>query len=289
MTDLDTETSAWREHLGYELIDEGKLSADYCAAWDTPADTERRFALLKPAGDSNTCMRFVETPEREGYWPPVTWGWNATEILVQDPDELAVQLEGSPFTRFGGPLNLTAHHKAPRVTQVYAPSGAILYLTRLLPGGSRYGLHGAKVPVDRVFNVVLGGPSLDELCEFYSNTLGLRIGEPLMFTGTLAAQASGAPHMPFPICVAPIKARNNILELDEYPENTTARPRETGELPGGMSMVSFSVASLDDYPVRFRAEPVALKGAPYNGARAAVIEGPAGEWLELIETSASAD
>ena len=50
-----------------------------------------------------------------------------------------------------------------------------------------------------------------------------------------------------------------------------------------MSMVSFLVNRLDDVPVRMRAPPRAIPGIPYDNRRVAVIEGNAGEWLELIE------
>ena len=286
VTNLDGEINAWQEHLGYRLIERDKLPEELCLAWDTPADAGRDYALMAPADNNEVYMRFIATPDRAGYWPPVTWGWNATEILVEDPDILAAQLERSPFKRFGGPGDLYAHPKAPRAIQTYAPSGAMIYFTRITPGGSRYGLHGAKSPVDRVFNVVLGGSSLDELRHFYSVTLGLRVGEPMPFTMTLAAQACNAsPDTLFPICVAPVHARRSILELDEYPDNTTARPRESGCLPGGMSLVSFTTKQLANLPVTSRAPAIAIDAAPYNGRRTVVIEGPAGEWLELIEST----
>jgi catechol 2,3-dioxygenase-like lactoylglutathione lyase family enzyme len=285
VTDLQSEVSAWQNHLGYRLIEQATLSEQLCTAWNTPADIGRNYALLAPEGNSAAYIRFIEAPQRAGYWPPVTWGWNATEILVSDPDALALQLEESPFTRFGGPGNLYAHPKAPRAIQTHSPSGAMIYFTRITPGGSRYGLHGAKTFVDRIFNVVLGGPSLTALSEFYSDTLGLKVGEPMQFTMTLAAQASNAsPDTLFPICVAPLRARNSILELDEYPENTQARARDHGCLPGGMSMVSFATRQLDDFPVEFRSPPREIASTPYNGRKVAVIEGPAGEWLELIES-----
>jgi catechol 2,3-dioxygenase-like lactoylglutathione lyase family enzyme len=284
VSDLDAEVAAWTDYLDYRLLQQGALPAALCAAWDTPADAGLPCAVLGPASGANTCVRFVQTDERAGYWPPVTWGWNATEILVTDPDALAKQLETSPFNRFGGPGNLYDHPKAPRAIQTTGPAGELLYFTKITPGGSRYGLHGAKSRVDRVFNVVLGGPSLDTLRDFYADKLGLRIGAPMPFTMTLAAQATESPpDALFPICVAPVRARQSILELDEYPANTIARPRNEGQLPGGMSMVSFATDSLEDFPLPFRAEPRAIDTAPYNGRRIAVIEGPAGEWLELIE------
>ncbi|MCP4001159.1 MAG: hypothetical protein GY727_09640 [Gammaproteobacteria bacterium] len=286
VTNLSAEVNAWQEYLGYRLIEQGRLSEELCTAWNTLNETGHNYALMAPAENTDTYIRFIATPERVGYWPPVTWGWNATEILVEDPDQLAIELAESPFQRFGGPENLYLHPKAPRAIQTYAPSGAMIYFTRITPGGSRYGLHGAKSPVDRIFNVVLGGPSLDELSVFYSHVLGLRVGEPMPFTMTLAAQACGAaPDTLFPICVAPVRARHSILELDEYPDNTKARIRKDGCLPGGMSMVSFIVKNLDDCPVELRAKPFAIDTAPYNGKRTCVIEGPAGEWLELIEAA----
>jgi catechol 2,3-dioxygenase-like lactoylglutathione lyase family enzyme len=285
ITDLEREVAAWTRYLDYTLADEGELDRDLCAAWDTPAETGLPFALLKPASDEPVYIRLVATGERIGYWPPVTWGWNATEILVTDPDALADRLQDSPIRRFGGPADLYRHPKAPRAIQTLSPSGAMLYFTRLTKGGSRYGLHGAKSFVDRVFNVVLGGPSLDELQHFYAHSLGMRVGDPIMFTMTLAAQACNAsPDTPFPICVAPVRPRHCILELDEYPDNSAPRPRDGGCLPGGMSMVAFRVQSLDEFPVAFRAEPRSISGMPYDNRRVAVIEGPAGEWLELIET-----
>jgi catechol 2,3-dioxygenase-like lactoylglutathione lyase family enzyme len=287
VSNLAQEISIWSDYLDYTLVDQGALDEATCTAWNTPREIGRPYAIMQPASGADVFIRFVETGQRVGYWPPVTWGWNATEILVTDPDALAEKLAESPIRRFGGPGDLYPSPKAPRAIQTLSQSGAMLYFTRIQPGGSRYGLHGAKSFVDRVFNVVLGGPSLDELQKFYAHTMGLRVGDPMMFTMTLAAQACDAPpETPFPICVAPLHARHSILELDEYPENSAPRPRDDGCMPGGMSMVSFRVNSLDIPALKFRSEPVTLNTPPYRNQRVAVVEGPAGEWLELIEDQA---
>ena len=49
-------------------------------------------------------------------------------------------------------------------------------------------------------------------------------------------------------------------------------------------MVSFDTESIDALDVPLRCEATAIDEFPYNGKRSAIIEGPAGEWLELIET-----
>ena len=265
VADIEQEISTWSKRLGYQLVDRGALDQELCQAWRTPKEVGLMYALLQPESGYPTYIRFVETGPRVGYWPPVTWGWNATEILVTDPDQLAIDLENSPIRRFGGPGDLYQQPKAPRAIQTLSASGAMLYFTRIQPGGSRYGLHGAKTYVDRIFNVVLGGPSLDELQHFYANKLGLRVGDPMPFTMTLVAQACNAPpETPFPICVAPLRARHSILELDEYPENSSPRPRESGHLPGGMSMVSFLVDNLDEFGINFRSDPRVIANEPYK-------------------------
>jgi catechol 2,3-dioxygenase-like lactoylglutathione lyase family enzyme len=284
VSNLDSEIAAWTSQLDYRVLTAGVLPAELCHAWNTPADQGLPFAVLGPASGAAVFIRLIQAGARSGYWPPVTWGWNVTEILVEDPDQLARQFAGSPFRRLGGPGDLYSSPKAPRAIQTCGPAGTTLYFTRILPGGSRYGLHGAQSRVDRVFNVIVGGPSMDALRNFYGNTLGLRVSEPIPFVMTMAAAATGAPpDTLFPIAVATVRPRNCIIELDEYPATTSARPRGKGQLPGGISMVSFKVDNLDDIALPFRAPPIAINDAPYDGRRIAVIEGPAGEWLELVE------
>ena len=49
VADLDREVDAWQRCLGYELAERGQLGEDLCAAWDTPADAGRDYALVQPA------------------------------------------------------------------------------------------------------------------------------------------------------------------------------------------------------------------------------------------------
>jgi hypothetical protein len=53
-----------------------------------------------------------------------------------------------------------------------------------------------------------------------------------------------------------------------------------------MSMVGFNTDDIDAIDISPRRQPLAIDEFPYDGGRCAVIEGPAGEWLELIEVTA---
>ena len=283
---LEPAIAAWTGYLGFSVVDAGMLGADHCAAWDTPASSGRRYVLLEPASGDESRIRLVEGGDRAGYGPPLSHGWLATELLARDPDALAGRFRNSPFRLLGGPADLFPRPRAPRAMQVQGPSGELLYFTRILPNGSRYGLKGARSDVDRTFIVTVGGPSTAAFHAFYGGVLGQRILDQMPFiNGILAAGCGVAPGTIFPTSIARIPGRSFLLEMDELPPTVGARPRRPGHLPDGMAMVSFVVADLDTCPVAFRAPPRVLEGPGYQGRRVAVIEGPAREWLELIESA----
>ncbi len=282
--DLDAVVAAWTQYLGYRVVARGELGADLCAAWNAPAAAGQRYCTLEPASGQDSYIRFVATTDPGGYGPPMTFGWNATELLVLDVDALARRFRGSPFAVLGGPGDLYPRPRAPRAMQVVGPSGELIYFTRILPGGSRYGLHGARSPVDRVFIVTVGGPSSDRLHAFYGGTLGHRIMDRMPFINTILAHGCGVPDTTvFPTSIARIPGRSFLVEMDQYPPVVQPRQGRDGHLPPGMSMVTFLVRDLDDVPVPMRATPRRVEGLPYGGRRTGVIEGSAGEWLELIE------
>lgn len=283
--------TAWQEHLDYQTVRQGTLSPELAGAWDAPGMAGREFILMRPASGAEVFLRFIRMPPGMDDVPPfMTHGWNATEILVQDPDALAQKLQNSPFRVIGPPADLTPGPDAPRAMQVIGPAGELLYFTRIIPGGTAFDLGPATVPVDRVFITVVAGPSLAGLRDYYSQRLGLPVGENLYWPIEVLARAHALPaDTPFPLAVA-ILPRDYLIELDEYPRTARPRARQPGMLPAGMAMVSFTVDTLQpaaDGPA-WRQPPRAIADFPYRGRRVAVAVGPAGEWLEAIETRAPA-
>ncbi|MCE7901520.1 MAG: hypothetical protein DYH20_02415 [Gammaproteobacteria bacterium PRO9] len=284
--DLAAAVAGWEQFLGYRVVAEGTLDAGTGMAWDCAGAIGQRCALLEPESGQPTWIRFIESPDPGGYGPPMTMGWNATELLVKDVDALAARLRRSPFRIIGGPNDLYPRPRAPRAMQVIGPSGELVYFTRLLPGGSRYGLHGARSEVDRVFIVTTGGPSSDAMHDFYGGRLGLRILDRTPFLNPIVAHGCGLPpDTIFPTSIARIPGRSFLLEMDEYPATVRPRLRFPNRLPPGMAMVSFLVHSLDGLDLPTRRPAFRLTAPPFAGHRAVVIEGPAGEWLELIEAA----
>jgi hypothetical protein len=277
---------AYREHLDYRTVRSGEISAELAGVWDSPGMAGRDYVLMGPASGAPVYLRFVKAPAGQGEVRPfMTHGWNATEILVQDPDGLARRLDGTPFRVIGPPADLLSTPDSPRAMQALGPAGELLYFTRIIPGGSGFDLGTAAAPVDRVFITVVGGPSLAELRRFYGQVMGLPLGDDLNWRIDVLARAHGLPvETTFPLAVA-IMPKDFLVEMDEYPASARPRKRSSAGPPPGMSIVSFTAESLDGTDVRWRRPPRALADFPYSGRRVAVTEGPVGEWVEVIETT----
>jgi hypothetical protein len=284
---LATVEPAYRDHLHYRTVERGAVSEELASAWDAPAARGDAYILMQPASGAEVYLRFIEDRDLENVPAPLTThGWAATELLVTDPDELARRLKETPFTVTGPPKDLYPSAKSPRAMQVQGPEGETLYMTRPIPGGTRYELGQAESFVDRTFIVVVGGPSMAELRRFYGDTLKLSVSEPTPFVIGVLAHANGlSPDTKFPLAVAPISP-GHLIELDEYPAVARARQRAEGSLPPRMAMVTFLAEAPAQLDVQWRTPLRSVKATPYAGHRVGVTIGPAGEWIEVVEAVA---
>lgn len=277
---------AYGEVLRYETVERGRISADQAAGWAAPALAGRAYALMQPASGEPVYLRMVETDAAPS--PALkALGWNATEILVEDPALLAPKLAGSAFQVIGPPAPLEIN---PAVTamQALGPAGELLYFTRMPAGKSKFGLGSATSFVDRVFIVVVGASDIRRTLDFYATTFGLPVTEPAPSRVEVLADAWGLPReQPFLLGIARLPERF-LVEVDQYPSAAAAREAAAGELPAGMAMVSFAVDSLEPFLPRLVATPRAVPCPPYHGRRAGVLRGPDGETIELIEFSSAA-
>lgn len=278
--DIAIAEQAYGETLGYLVVERGEISADVAGTWNAPVTSGRPYIIMQPASGAEMYFRFVQSPPTPGYEPLKTYGWNANELLVEDVDAMPAHLEGSQFEIIAMPRNLSTTDEI-KAMQVFGPNGELTYFTTIK--NPNYGLGQAKSFVDRVFIVINGGVTMDSHLDFYGKTLGIEVADPqpvrMSALNKILGYDSETMH---PLSTANIGGPF-MLELDQYPEGTKPRPILPGDIPPGISIVSFAVEDLNAVPVDFRAKFLKPAGLPYEGARAGVIVGPNGEWLELIE------
>lgn len=280
--DLHSVEEAYVNYLGYVVAERGIVSDATAAGWGAPAVAGNQTLVMMPESGEPTFLRFVSQHIPADYKGLTTYGWNATEIIVQNTDLLADRLQNSPFEILCPPHALDGLPDI-RAMQVCGPGGEILYLTwvqRPVPG---FELPIAKSFVDRCFIAVLGGPDMEAMRSFYKDSFGNQPSERMDTMIHVLSKANGLPlETKYGLATVALD-KGSLIEIDQYPPMTTARPKIAGALPPGMAIVTFECADLDKLDLDFIALPQTSQLPPYKGRRSATLIGAAGELIELIE------
>lgn len=281
--DLDEAAAQYKQWLGYTAVEKGKISAAHAALWGTPAMVGRRYAVMRPASKADVYIRAVEIDRVANYLALTTWGWGAVEIIADNPIKLHDKMGKSPFHIIGKPRFLNGY---PTICafQVRGPGNEVLYLTADTGNPGTGLLPKAGATVGRPFIMVLASGHAEKVRNWYCDKFKMKRnpinGNPVDIIQH--AQGLGPDH-PFPLTIAALAEHGNLIEMDGYPAGTGPRQRNHGQLPPGVAMTSFGVKSLDALKLDWLSAPGEMKGAGYEGRRAACFVGPAGELTELIE------
>ncbi len=283
--DVAQTAALYQRYLAYETVETGTVSEALAASWGAPAVAGRPYALMKGESGDDVFLRAIEVPVPEDYRAMTTWGWNAIEIIVEDPDAIYQRLSDSPFAHVGGPAFLGGGTSSIRAVQFVDPSQALFYFTTETGDRGASTLLTPRVAVDRPFIMVVAGPDARALTDFYVEQFGAI--EAFYMEGPIGiiATAQGKPtDHPYPLALVRLGAFSNSIEVDGYPPGTGPRPTGEGELPPGVSITSFSVRDLDAVDASlFITAPTRPGGEAYGDNRTATLIGPAGELIELIE------
>ena len=237
--DLDAIEAAYAGELGYRVLERAVVGAAMAASLQAPAEAGRALLTLGPASGEPVRLRFIESPAAAGWRALTTFGWNATEFVVQDLDALAERLQGGAFEIIGPPRGL-ARFPMIRAMQAIGPAGECCYFTEVGPG-SGLDLAPALSFVGRVFIVVAAGPDADALLEPYARFANAT--EPPVATPVrVISDAHGLPAETLHRHGLVRLGEGGLIELDAYPAAARPRPCRPGELPPGMAAVSFQSA-----------------------------------------------
>lgn len=270
----------YTKYLGFKVVERSKVSDAMATSWGTPKMAGRPFVAMSSAGSPDVLYRAVQIDPVPGYKGMTTWGWNAIENIVESPDTVHEKLKNSPFRFVGGPAFISGGKSTIKAVQYAGPAEEILYFTAETGDRAKSGLPLAKAFVDRPFIMVLAGPDAEVLCAFYMDVFKMNGYMPRETTISIIAAAQGLPEdYSFALGLVRGKEQGNSIEIDRYPPSAKQRPRNEGQLPPGVAMASFSVASLDGINVKYITPPQKL----YGDKRAASFLGPTGELVELIE------
>ena len=283
-SDLAAFEECYARWLGYVVRERGEISADQAAGWAAPAVAGRPYVLMSAEGAPDVFIRAIEAPAVDGYVPMTTWGWNSIEIIVDDPVELRKDFHDTPFEVIGEPKALSGY---PTIVafQVSGPDDEVLYLTAETGDRETSTLPLPNGDVGRVFIMVLAGPDIEQLLNWYANAFNAERGDAFKVPISVVQKAQGIAEDDL-IWLGLIRMADhgNLIEFDGYsPASSGPRPFHAGELPPGIAMVSLEVDDLEALDLPYIREPALHAGTAYGGKRSATVRGPVGELLELIE------
>lgn len=282
--DLEVFIRAYTVGLGYRLREQGAVSPALASAWGAPAAAGRRHALLSPDNAPDVFVRVVESTPVPGYRPLLSFGWNAFEIVVDDVHVVRRRLEGGPFHLIGEPRPLSARPSV-YAMQVIGPGAEVLYLTAETGDRGASPLPAPGGPIGRLFIVVLGGPDIVAIRDFYADRFDLQPNPIRASWGQTVQRAwGGTDDGTHPISLLRLGEHGNSIELNGYVKpGLAARKCIDGELPPGNAIATFAVPRLDGLGLDFLDPPAVHESRLYAGARSATFIGPAGERVELVE------
>jgi hypothetical protein len=281
VTDLSTVERAYTEHLGYTVAGRGRVGEHLAHAWGAEDVAGLPVLLLAPASGEPVFLRFIEDTRAGGWSALTTYGWNATEFVVQDVDALASDLERSAFEIIGPPKGLSRFPMI-RAMQALGPAGECCYFTEV-GAGSGLSLAAARAFVGRVFIVVAAGPDADALFAPYqefSNACDPPVATPV----AVISRAHGLPPDTLHRHGLVRLPHGTLVELDQYPAAARARPCVPGRLPPGMAMVTFDVGSLAGHAA---ITPLARGDLPGVSGSSVCLRGVTGELIELVAPAAA--
>lgn len=282
LAQLERDYGNW---IDYRVRERGTINDDLAQSWGAPAIAGQPYLLLSSDASPDIFIRAIQAKSPTADYRPLTdHGWNAIEIIVEDPDSLRQKLEGSPFRIIGEPAPLGAYPTI-RAFQVVGPSGEVIYFTAETGDRSKSPLPDPNGNIGRIFIMVVAGGDIDALLDFYSSRFTLqRNVARQMRVGVVARAQQLAEGETIGLATARLAEHGNLLEFDGYdPKRTGPRATRSGDLPAGIVSTSFAVNSLDELDLEWITPPARHPGLAYAGGRAATTRGPAGELIELIE------
>lgn len=273
--------AAYRQWLDYQTVAEGTVDSDLANSWGDPELAGRDFFVMQPASGETVYLRFIDSPRPLDYRPMSRLGWNAAELLVEDPDALATELAaGTEFRVLQEPAYLTEKRNI-RAFQAAGPGNEVLYFTHIIDTTlTSLDFGKAATPVDRVFIAVLGTGDLETSRTFYQEALGMQPSPPVPYRVGLLSEAHGLPpETHHALSLMPLHG-SSLIEMDQFPG--TAAPLEAGGLPaGGIAMLTFTANAMPQ-SLEPLAATLGTTTFPYAGRQTATFEGPDGERIELV-------
>lgn len=279
---LDRSIELYSRFLNYEVVEQGLISADLANDWKAPNVQGAPYAVLRPSSGREIYLRFIEQPPMPGFKALRTYGWNAIELCVTDVMQVYERLKDSPFDIIGPPREnpgLANIHPM----QIKGPDEEVVFLTQINEDTPPYKLPRAESLIDQIFIMVIGCSDMPAAVSWFEENLGLSRGEEMSIAYTMLAKAYGKDLSTHYQLTTMTHDFDVFLEVDQYPDEATDRPKQEGLLPPGCCMTTFIHPNIDQISLPSGGAFIRHESAIYAGKRSITLAGPDGARVEIVE------
>ncbi len=292
---FDGGISALQEDLGFELRAGGVVDEGLARVWGVSPRVHSRFAVLSAPGVSRGFIRLVEGPADDETGTFHKRGMFNAELLTRDVEALFARLRESSRFRIVSELNTydlsgAGGGAVSRSFATRGPGGAGFFFTQYLKVPPPRTLPVCETLVGPMFNAAVSTDLRPRVEEFYEKVLGMHVRLAGRLTQPTVNRIIGLPDDWGFMMLVYKGEGDGLIEIDIHEHDVPAEPTVQGDqLRAGNSMLTLETGDLDGVLGRaagagFASTPAReIAAAPYDGRRAAVLRGPAGERVELVE------
>lgn len=280
--DVPATAKLYEEWFEYLVVERGDVSENIAASWDAPNSAGKPYVVMQPSSGQKVFIRLIQGSKVESYAPIRTLGWAATEICVQDVEEVNERMARSPFEIIGAPKPLDGFPTV-KPMQVRGPDDEVIYLTEIKADGPSSGLPVPASPIDRPFIMVLACRDLRQSIKWIDTVFGFEMIDPVAIHYSMISLAFNLPEDE-KVELVTVKWKGEVfLELDQYPAQATPRETYPGELPPGVAITTIEYPDFERLEGYWAFAPVKREGALYEGRLTGVMKSPDGALLEVVE------
>lgn len=293
---FDAGVSALQDDLGFELRALGVLDPSLARVWGVTPSAHPRVAVLSAPGASRGFIRLVEGPADDETGTFHKRGLFNAELLTRDVEALFSRLRGSSHFRIVSELNTydlsgAGGGAVSRSFATRGPGGAGFFFTQYLKVPPPRTLPVCETLVGPMFNAAVSTERRPPVESFYEKVLGMGLRLAGRLTQPTVNRIIGLPDDWGFMMLVYKGGGDGLIEVDIHEHDVPADPPVPDDrLRPGNSMLTVETGDLDQILGRaaeagFRGTAAeAIAASPYDGLRAAVLRGPAGERIELVES-----
>lgn len=287
---LDRAVAAWENDLGWRAARGGPVEADLARLLGVDPAEYPRFVLMESPGSAWGKIRLLEGPADDTHPDRYREGIFNAELACADVDALHARLSRSAdFRPLGNPSTYDMRETGAAVARSFAargPGGAAVFFTTLLEVPPPRTLPVYPHLVCPMFNSGIATNDRAASERFYRDMLGMTLRFDMRLAQPAANAVLGFPDDVVFQMVVFAAADHGIVEIDVH-EHPIPPRSANGVLTPGNSFFTLETDDFDDTLKRaetvIRSGPVAVGAPPYDGRRAALLVGPSGETIELLE------